>query len=62
MGLQAVRNGPGGPFLTGDHSAWKSLGPEFTYYRISLQCCMVDKSYFLKGAVSRRTSVNLDTL
>ena len=24
MGLQAVRNGPGGPFLTGDHSAWNT--------------------------------------
>ena len=24
MGLQAVRNGPPGPFLTGDHSAWNT--------------------------------------
>ena len=24
MGLQAVRIGPGGPFLTGDHSAWNT--------------------------------------
>ena len=24
MGFQAVRNGPGGPFLTGDHSAWNT--------------------------------------
>ena len=24
MGLQAVRIGPGGPFLTGDHSVWNT--------------------------------------
>ena len=29
MGLQAVRNGPGGPFLTGDNSAWNTCSQPF---------------------------------